>query len=87
MVKLNKKQIYLGNIKNLPEIKLSHSYNTRIGSPRGHVYKINIVGYTYFKVHIKRKNQCFIKYFKLKREAKAYVETLRMSKILISGRL
>ncbi len=67
---------YLGNIMGLPKLKRL-GYNTRVGTPRFHVYKVTIQKSEYFKVHLHRGNTSVIKYFKLKKQAKAYVKALQ----------
>ncbi len=72
-----KKLKYLGDLKGLPKKKDKGGHNTRIGSPRNHVYKVTIYGATYFKTQLHRGGLNVSKYFKKKKEAKAYVNKLK----------
>jgi hypothetical protein len=63
-----KKNIYLNQIKELKN-KSRKGYNTRIGVPRHHIYKVDIGDYTYFKFQIKRDGVSHTVYFKKKKEA------------------
>lgn len=69
------KPFYLSAIEGLP-VKKREGFNTRRGSPRNHVYKVTIGDYVYFKVHIKRDNKSYIRYFKLKKDAKKFASLL-----------
>lgn len=60
----------------LPKAKRQGN-NTRDGKPRDHVYRVEIGGQTYYKVHVKRSEQSRIRYFKTRNEAKLFVEMLR----------
>jgi len=73
------KKTYLPTIKGLGT-KQRQGYNTRKGTPRVHVYKVQIYGNTYFKVQLHRGLQNVSKYFKLKREAKNFVIELSKNK-------
>lgn len=74
--KVATKNVYVGNVWGLPRLKRVGN-NTRKGTPRKHVYRVVIHGIKYFKVQFHRNDESIIKYFKLKRDAKAYVNILK----------
>lgn len=74
--KVSNKDVYVGNVWGLPRLKRVGN-NTRKGTPRKHVYSVVIYGIKYFKVQFHRNDESVIKYFKLKRDAKAYVNRLK----------
>lgn len=45
-----------------------------------YVHKVTINGYEYFKVHIGRRGQSKIKYFKKMKDAQTFVELLRVNR-------
>jgi hypothetical protein len=47
-----------------------------------YIHKVEMKGYTYFKVHLKRQDVSKIKYFKKFKEAKLFVDLLRENKYL-----
>lgn len=47
-----------------------------------YVHKVNVSGYEYYKVHIKRGNKCKIKYFKTFKEASMFVDLLKLNPYL-----
>lgn len=63
-------------VKGIPEARRA-GVNTRKGSPRNHIYRVEINGIVYYKVHFHRDQQSVIKYFKKRKDAKACVEILR----------
>lgn len=76
-----KKSIYVGNTMGLPKLKRV-GQNTRLGTPRTHVYKVVIhkdkYKSIYFKVQFHRSGKHFYKYFNKKKDAKMYVEWLKL---------
>jgi len=60
-------------------------WNTSPSSDRRdkeYIHKVTMRGFTYYKCHIKRKNVSKIKYFKQFKEAKLFVDMLRVNKYL-----
>jgi len=70
------------DIKGLPPMKRA-GHNTRKGSPKNHIYKVNINEYTYYVFRIHRGGKSFTKYFKKKSEAKQFGEILKQKKMWI----
>jgi hypothetical protein len=62
--------------------KKREGWNTRRGSPRGHIYKVHISGKKYFKFHLKRDNKSTIVYFNKKKDAVAFRDTVKETKSL-----
>lgn len=60
--------------------KIRLGNNTRQGSPRNHVYKVNIYGFEYWKFQIHRKNKHKTKYFKTRKDAVSFVKKLNKVK-------
>lgn len=55
-------------------------HNTGSGKrKKEYVHKINISGYEYYKVHIKRGQKSKIKYFKSFKEASMFVDLLKLN--------
>ena len=73
--------IYLNNINELVSKKRTGN-NTRRGLPRGHIYKVNIYGNEYFKFQVKRDGKSNIVYFKRKKDATKFKNSVRLSKSL-----
>jgi hypothetical protein len=75
--------VYLNKINELPIKQYIGGNNTRKGSPRGHVYKVNIRGIEYFKFQIKRAGKSSTVYFKKKKEAIKFRESVKRTKSLV----
>lgn len=67
----------------LPSPKsIGHKTSNNKGERTKYVYKVEINGYTYYKVHMKRQDLSKIKYFKKLKTAQIFVEMLRINRYL-----
>lgn len=62
--------------------KLGHKTSFKKGDMTKYVYKVEINGYTYYKVHLKLQDISKIKYFKKLKTAQIFVEMLRINPYL-----
>lgn len=72
-----------GKIYGLPKpykIGYNTSHKKRIN--KEYVHKVEIYGFVYYKVHLKRSNVSKIKYFKKLKDAKLFVDMLRLNRYL-----
>jgi hypothetical protein len=64
-------------------LKIGHNTSTnKERKDKEYIHKVEIRGYTYYKVHIKRQDTSRIKYFKTMKDSKLFVLMLRENKYL-----